>query len=220
MALATLSGVPIFSGKLTIPFAGLWHADASLTVAQDISGPQTLLLAGVSWTCSVIRAIDFASTRMLRLVAGAGGWRSTIAYKQYGQGSVPTTIVLQDAAAAATPSELAPVIDPSVPGYVGQAWDRGSGPASDVLRQVLGDAWWADASGRVQTAPRSAAAITSAFQAIAVDGAPGIYEITTDAPGDWMPGLTFSGPTVSGTISRVEHTFKGPDLRTTVMVSP
>jgi hypothetical protein len=217
MALADLSGVAIFAGSLVVPMSGLWHASLEFDVAQDISGPQTLNLAGVPWSCSVIRAIDWTGVRGVLLVAGAGGWRTTIPAKQYGGGGVSTQMVLADAALAC--GESPPVIDPSVPVSVGQSWDRASAPASNTLRLVLGDAWWADMTGVVQTKPRPATAIASPFTALHVDGAPGIYEIGTESPSDWQPGATFSGPTVSGTVNRVEHSIRQGLLRTTVMVS-
>lgn len=215
MALATLGSVAIYRGKLVLPYTGIYHAELVLDAATDLSGPQTLTLAGVTWALAYVRAIDFAGERGVLLVGGAAGWRTVIPSKQYGQGGVSAQMILQDAAVAC--GELAPVIDASVP-PVGQAWNRATGPASDVLRLFLGDGWWMDSSGRVQTALRATTAISSAFSALHVNGAAGVYEIATDSPGDWVPGRTFSGPTVSGTLSRVEHEVKGPSLVTRVMV--
>jgi hypothetical protein len=215
MSLADLSGIPIVSGRLTVPFSGLWHADLVLAQAQDVSGLQTLNFAGVTWQCAYVRAIDFSGERGVRVVAGRGGWRTTIPAKQYGSGLIATATVMNDAALAC--NELAPVLDPGQPQTLGSAWDRQSGPASDVLQRILGSAWWADRNGVVQSSARSGT-VSSPFQAMHVHGASGIYEIGSDSPNDWMPGVSFSGPTVSGVVSRVMHWIERDRLRTEVMV--
>lgn len=217
MSFCDLSGVLVHRMRLVVPFSGRWHADLVLVAAQDIAGPQTLNLAGTAWTCAYIRAIDFAGERGVRVVAGAGGWGQRIPDKQYGPGaSITTQMVTSDAALAC--GEPAPVIDTSVPSTVGNAYLRQAGPAVTVLQQFLGPAWWTDTGGRVQTAPR-AGTVSSAFSAIRVEGATGIYEIATEAPTDWMPGVSFSGPTVSGTVSRVTHVIDRDTFRTEVMAA-
>lgn len=216
MSLADLSGVAITHGLITQPFSGLWHADLVLAQATDISGPQTLNFAGVPWSCAYIRAIDFSGERGVRVVAGAAGWRTVIPGKQYGAGLVATSLVCADAAAAC--GELPPVIDASIPTTVGSAFLRANALAADVLQRLLGDSWWADRNGVVQTSARSGT-VTSAFQAMSVKGAPGIYEISSNAPNDWQPGVSFSGPTISGTVSRVMHRIEPDRLRLEVMVA-
>jgi hypothetical protein len=216
MSLADLSGVGVLRGRLTVPFSGLWHADLLLATDVVIAGGQTLTIAGAAWTCAYVRAVSFAGSRGVRVVGGTGGWRMPIPSKQYGMGTIPTLTVLTDAANAC--GEAVPVVDPSAPQTVGAAFLRQSGPASTVLQQVLGDAWWMDPTGTVQTAPR-AGTIASRFDAMAVDGAEGLYEIATEAPNDWMPGASFSGPTVTGVISRVMVQIEPERLRVEVMVS-
>jgi hypothetical protein len=215
VALASLSNVAIVRGHITQPFSGLWHADLLLASATDVSGPQTLLFAGVAWSCAYIRAIDFSGERGVRVVAGRGGWRTTIPGKQYGAAGIFTRDVVNDAAAAC--GEPPPTLDPTIPPTVGSAWLRGAGPASDTLQRILGGLWWVDKTGVVQTSPR-AGSVASPFQAMAVAGASGIYEIATDNPNEWQPGVSFSGPTVSGVVSRVMHVIEPDKLRLEVMV--
>lgn len=216
MALADLSGVPIVRGQIEQPYSGLWHADLVLAQTTDIAGPQTLNFAGVPWTCSYVREIDFAGERGVRVVAGFAGWRTSVPAKQYGGGAVSTPAVMTDVANAC--GEPVPVLDPSVPTSLGQAWDRQAAPASQVLNQILGPNWWADKTGTIQTSARIGA-VSSAFAALSVKGASGIYEIATDFPNDWQPGVSFSGPTVAGTVSRVTHIITPSKLRTVVMVN-
>ena len=218
---ADLTGIPIVRAMLVIPLSGIWHADVTLdrAVGPAPSVQQVLTLAGSTWVCTPIRAIDFAGTRQLRLVGGAAGWRSTIPALEYASPSgVPTSLVLSDAAGSAR--ELPPVIAPTVPPTLGQYWCRQTDRASLVLEQILGAGWYMDPSGVVQTAPRLPTLVPSPFYATAVDGCEGRYEIATEFPTDWQPGATFLGPTVSGAVSRVVHILEAGSLRTEVLSSP
>jgi hypothetical protein len=205
---AALSGVPISKLHLVVPATGIWHADVSLVTATDVAGPQILLLSGSTWNCAVLRAVDFAGTRELRLVGGTGGWRQTVPALEYqSPAGVPTATLLADAAALV--QEAPPVLDPTVAATVGTYYVRQRGAASLLLWDLVGAAvlttWWVDPTGIVQTAPRSAAPVLSPFVAEQARGAAGWYRIGTESPGDWTPGRSFAGPTVSGSISRVEH---------------
>ncbi len=206
-AFAQLSGVPITRLHLVVPALGLWHLDAELATATDVSGPQTLALSGSIWTCAVVRAVDFAGVRSLRLVGGAGGWRKTVPALQYASpAGVPTATVLGDAASLG--GEMPPVVDPSVPTTLGGNYVRQTGPASLVLQDLQDRGvltWWQDGTGTVQTTPRPSTPVSQPFVAEEVRGAAGWYRIATETPGEWLPGATFSSVTVSGTISRVEH---------------
>ena len=217
MSLVSLSGIDVVAGRLVVPFSGFWHADLLLSSATDVSGPQTLLFAGQPWACAYVRAVDFTGERGVRVIAGLAGWRKTIPFKQYGQGVIATLQVLADAAAAC--GEAPPIVDASVPATVGSAFLRQTGAASLVLQQVLGSSWWTGPTGIVQTAPRLPTPITSSFQVTRVDGAEGLYEVTTDAPNDWLPGLSFQSLTASGTVSRVMHEIGRNTLRTEIMAS-
>lgn len=205
---AALSGIPITKLHLVVPAQGIWHADVSLAESIDVPGPQTLLLSGSTWIGSAIRAVDFAGVRQLRIVGGTGGWRKPVPALEYSSAvGVPTATVLADAAALV--QELPPVIGPTVPFSVGIYWIRQAGAASLVLWDLVQAAvlaqWWLDPMGLVQTIARSTLPILSPFVAEQVQGAAGWYRIATESPGDWMPGRTFFGPTVSGTVNRVEH---------------
>lgn len=220
MSEATLNGAPLKRLTLTLPFAGIWHADALPIQDTLTTGAQTLVLAGVTYIGAIIREIDYAGQLMVRLVGGNGGWRAPVAAKQYGGSilGVPTSTIVQDVAAAA--GERAVVLDASVPATVGPGFVRPAAPypASFVLDVVL-PFWWLDPSGVVQTAPRAATSIASQFVATEVQGAPGFVTIATESPGDWVPGATFASSTISGTINRVMHTMVGERLRTHVVLS-
>jgi hypothetical protein len=219
-AFAQLSGVPVTRLHLVVPALGLWHVDADLSTSTDVSGPQTLVLSGSTWTCAVVRAVDFAGVRSLRLVGGAGGWRKTVPALQYASpAGVPTATVLGDASSLG--GERPPVIDPSVPATLGVNYVRQAGPASLVLQDLQDRGvltWWQDMAGVVQTKPRPSTAVQQPFVAEEVRGSAGWYRIATETPGEWLPGATFSSVTVSGTISRVEHRIDGGKFWTEILV--
>jgi hypothetical protein len=82
---------------------------------------------------------------------------------------------------------------------IGTLFAREAAPAERLLRQLAGASWWVDTRGVTQVGPRTSMAITSAFTVVQWSGAKGSFEIATEIVGDWMPGNTFTAPTVSGT---------------------
>lgn len=221
---ADLSGNPVISCVLSIPLTGIWHADVVLATAPpSLTGPQVLTLAGSTWACTPIRVIPFAGRTEARLVGGAGGWRSTVAAKQYASpAGVSLPMVLGDIASLI--GEIPPVLDPSLAPTVGTAFVRRAGLASLTLQRltvmrVLTNAWYMDSTGTVQTSVRPSTPITSTFTVENVKGASGRYVIATESPADWAPGATFSGPTASGTVDIVRHVLKGDTFRTEVMAA-
>lgn len=212
MLYVSLSGVQVVHGSITIPFSGIWMADVVLTEPKDVTGRQVLQLSDTKFSCTVVRAIDFAGARGVRLIGGAAGWRNELPPKQYGSWQVPVqmSVVLQDAAAAAKEA-IVVAADRQMPSFV-----RRKQAASFVLNELLGPSWWMDFDGVVQTAPRVTTPIASDFIAEGVVGAAGIWKIATETIADWTPGRTFKGPTSSGTISRVQHMIAKGSLRTVV----
>jgi hypothetical protein len=219
---ADLTGVPVASGQLTVPYTGIWHADVKLTIASPapLVGPQVLNFAGSTWVCSVVRYTDFAGSREVRLVGGQGGWRKGVPAKQYSSPiGVPIAVILTDVALSVLE------LTPNLAGYIGAPvvgtdFVRQTGLASLVLQQLLGDSWWMDSKGVIQTAPRLPTPILSAFSAIAVEGKMGHYTIATEHPADWAPGAIWAGITTSGTVSRVTHTLEGGTLKSEVLSWP
>jgi hypothetical protein len=211
---AQLNGTPIVRGSITIPFTGIWHADVWLDRVSDTSGPQSLVVNGLTGTCAVVRQIDFAGESMLRLVGGAGGWSKPVPTPAFY--ASPNLATILEATALAV-GEKAPNVatDRSVdPFYVVD----NQGPASAVLADLLGDTWWMDLTGTIQTGPRSTPTIASPFVLRQIDGPAGIYHVESDTITDWMPGASFSCPTGSGVVSRVRHAIDGGKLSTEVMI--
>lgn len=210
-----LSGTQVIHGTITIPYSGIIVADVVLSEPKDVAGIQTLQLADQAFKCTVIRAINFAGARGVRLLGGAAGWRTALAPKQYGSWgvSVQMSVVLNDAARESG-EQIAVANDRTLQGFT-----RPNAAASFVLNQLLGVSWWMDPDGIVQTKPRDVTPISSDYIAESVIGAAGIWKIATEAISAWTPGRSFVGPTSSGTISRVQHHVSKGTLRTVAMTT-
>lgn len=208
-----LSGIPCQAARVSRPAFGLWHLDVTLAGSSNPTGPQVFTYASMTLKCAIYRSILFTGVRQIRLIAGTGGLRNQLPSKFYGEaGGVQLSLVLSDLMAES--GEQVVATDKTL----GTAWTRAAGPASATLRNIFGSGWWADDDGIMQTKDRDASLITSSFIAMNVEGAPGLYTIATESPEDWLPGRTFSGPTVSGTISRVTHDITATKARTWVLI--
>lgn len=215
---ASLNGTPVTRARIVIPYAGIWHADIWLDRVADTSGPQALLVNGLSMTGTVVRQIDFAGESSLRLVGGGGGWSKPATPQLYKGANVST--ILGDTATSVGEQVHVSADRQVSPFYVVSSEDAQGRPlpASQVLQELVGDTWWMDPSGVVQTSSRPTPTIASPFTVRAVDGPPGVYHVDTDTIGDWMPGATFAGPTASGSVSRVTHILDSGTLHTEIMI--
>lgn len=229
MSTADLSGIPIQEAHITLPYFGIWHADirlvsaASQSIIEQLSGPQTLNYDTMSLPCDVVRAITFVGGRGVRVVGSVntagvvGRWATVVPGKQYhSAGGLSLSTVLMDVAAGI--GEQVRLASDSV---IGTDYIRTNGPASRVLNDLIGVAWWMDpATGIINTAARASTAITSNFTAHDVQGSSGIYHLSAETVADWVPGRTFANTFVSGTISRVVHHVTPTELRLEVMSVP
>lgn len=209
-----LNGVPLNAARVVRPAFGLWHIDATLVGSNEPTGSQVFTYSNMTLKCAIYRSILFAGVRRLRLIAGTGGLRNPLPSKFYGpqQGGIQLSLVLSDLQAESGEQVVA------TDRLLGTSFTRAAGPASAVLRNLFGSGWWADNSGVMQTKDRDTSAITSPFIAMNVEGASGLYTIASEFPQDWLPGRSFSGPTVSGVISRVTHEISSAAARTWVMI--
>jgi hypothetical protein len=225
---ASLAGVPIVSGRLTIPSQGVWHADLTLsndTPAVPTAPSQTLVLGTITAKCTVVRQIAWTGEVKARVVGGAGGWSQVLPGKQYRNpgGGVPVSMVVNDAASSV--GEQAPMLDyPGGAATLGPNYVRAQGPASGVLWEladtgIFPGGWWMDLSGIVHTETIPTSTIDSEFSISAVEGTCGRYIIFTEATADWLPGASFACATGSGTVSRVEHRLEHDHLSTEVLAA-
>lgn len=193
MSYASLNGRRIVSGRITIPYYGIWVADILLALSDGITSPATVTIGDLSLVGSIYRAASFTGTRSVRLIGGAGGWRKTLPAQFYqSTGGVRLSMVLGDAAAA-----VGETVKIATDTSLGTAWTREGGyPAERLLRFLAGPTWWMDNAGVTQVGPRTGGAIGSSFQVINWSGGKGSFEIATETLGDWMPGRTFTSVNV------------------------
>jgi hypothetical protein len=186
-------GRAITKARVTIPEYGTWAADVSLSDSSQIPIITTLTIGDLSMSAAVIRMASFSGSKSARLIGGFGGWRKTLARGMYASsGGVRLSTVLQDAA-----TELGERIVVADDRSLGTLYVRQEAPGQRLLRNLIGPVWWIDPSGVTQTGPRSGGDITSQFDVIHWSGGKGSFEIATETYADWMPGRTFTAPTVS-----------------------
>ena len=198
---ANLDGVRVVSARVTIPWFGAWAADVVLADASSIGEMPTLTIGTLVLEGARARASSFSGARSARLVGGRGGWRKDVGARAYRfAGGVRLATVLGDAAA-----EVGEAVDLDAAlasATVGDAYVREAGPASRVLRQLAGPAWWTDpATGRTKVGSRVPTPITSDFSVEGYKGAEGRVVVATEALADWTPARTFTSPTLGVTLT-------------------
>ena len=209
---AGLDDIPIMRGQVTIPAYGIWHADLWLDREVALSGQVRLALADISALATVVRVIGFLGQTGVRIVGGYGGWRTSVPGLQY---AAATGLSLRTVLAhtAADVGELVDAADTAI----GTAYVRAVGPASRVLQSLIPGAWYMGFDGVTYAAPRPAGVVANRYMTMDVSQPASAYTVATDSPGEWLPGRTFTGPSTSGVISRVQHMIENATLRTQVL---
>jgi hypothetical protein len=200
---ATVAGLQIVSGSLSIPLVGVWTADVALATQNTLpTGLVVVQIGNLSLSGTVYRSESYGGQVKARIVGGYGGWRSSIAAQGYGSPSgVKLSTILQDAAQAA--GETVNVQNDTTVGngFARMAFD--TSVASDVLwllvRLGFIPAWYVDPTGTTQNVAWPSNAVTTPFQVTAQHPEQGMIEIATEDYVSWMPGCTFSAPQLSGT---------------------
>lgn len=207
----SIANSPILSARITIPQFGIWHGDAELDGDTAVTGDVSVAIGNLTLAAHAFRSAQFVGRRRVRLVGGHGGWSTIVPAQAYYEPSgVPVSHVLGDVANAC--GETLTLASDSRPWtrYV-----RETMAGARALNQILGSTWWIDTDGSTKNATRASGAITSSFQIEKFDGGTGLFTIAVDSLSDWMPGRTFSAPTISDvqTISSVTIMLDGSTLR-------
>ncbi len=201
---ATLAGARIVAGSIVIPIYGAWSGDVSLATDGPISDQPQLVLGNLEMKGAVYRQAPFVGARQVRLVAGAGGWRKEVLAKQYAlAGGVKLGMILGDAA-----QEVGERVNVPTDTIVGTGYAREKAPASRVLRQLAGANWYIDPEGVTQIAAWPARKVPSPFSVEAFDGGRGLVTIATEDYASWLPGCTFTAPTLEGTLTNCGVTYR------------
>lgn len=206
MSYTSYAAIPVTDMNLMIPLVGLWVADIKMASALPAPAIGPLVLGNLILAGAVWRSATFGGVTSARIVGGFGGWSRSVSPRGYSLPfGIPLSMILSDVAIEVGEPPCAVVPDR----IVGTSWARPPGPitAGGVLRYVAGPSWYVGASGTVTVGPRVPSVITSAWQAIAWDGAEGIMTVATEDPASWQPGATFASPfvTVPQTVAMVRH---------------
>src|SRR6266851_5985073 len=222
-ALATVNGLVVAEGLVSIPRIGCWHADLSVDSTQAVTGAATLSLGSQKLTGAFARAgFDLRGRLQVRVIGGAGGLGTTLAPKSYG--SIPLKVVLQDALRDAGET-LSPMADASLLSTQLTAWSRMSAPASSVVKSLMqvvpGAVWRVLIDGTVWVGfegwPASSLPDTAPIHS---EPEKGRITIASDAPAVF-PGTTFQftlpgqGPQAVR-VGGVRHIIRANGVRTII----
>lgn len=203
---AALAGARVTTMSVGIPMYGLWAGDVTVATATPLPATASPLTIGdLSLLGTAFRLATFSGASSARLVGGYGGWRKTAPRQAYVGGSVRLSIVLKDAATVVGERLTLDVPDANIARYT-----RAEGPASRSLSLAAGPLWYVAPDGVTHVGPRPGGLITSDFDVIMWTGATGKFTIATETLADWMPGRTFTAPTVPG-VRTVSYTEIGMD---------
>jgi hypothetical protein len=188
---SSLGDSRITSGRLFWPAPGRWTADLRLAEADELApGPQVLAIGNLTLVGSVVRGGSFAGSRMVRVVAGLGGWGEHAASRFYSDtNGVKLSAVLRDVA-----SDVGELLGTFTDRTIGTFYARAAEAGSRVLSVLVGrDGWYVDDAGVTQIGTRPSTVITSAFDIPAPGYQPhvGILTVATEDLFAWRPGAIF-----------------------------
>ncbi len=195
MSTITVNGLRVTDCHLTIPYYGAWVADVTINGDAALTSPVSLVVGDLTLSGTVVQQAAFTGDRKARIVAGGGGWKNSIAAKGYSHVSgIKASTIVGDAARSAGETI---VLD--VDRTVGLNWAREEGPAERTLTMIAGNEWWIDNAGVTQTKARPATPVVAPFTLVSRDGSLDAFDIATESLSGWLPGATFSSPTVTDT---------------------
>jgi hypothetical protein len=204
---ASVNGQQIVSGTLMIPLIGAWTADVQLATSTPLSGTCTVVIGNLTLNGFVYRSEPYGGQVQARIVAGAGGWRTEVQKQGYGSKSgVKLGTILNDVAGAVMES-----VNVANNTSVGPAFTRITGAASDVLWQLYAQgiipAWYIDPSGVTQVTAWPSVVVGSSFTVTDQKSDEGLVVVATEDYASWLPGCSFSGPTITGTYNNAGVTY-------------
>jgi len=197
----TINGARVSACSITMPYYGAWVADVDVVGSAEIASPVSLVVGDLTLVGTVVRQAEFTGDRKARIVGGGGGWGKTIPKKGYSHViGVKASTIVGDAA-----RESGESIVLESDRTLGLLYAREEAPAERVLNLVVGNEWWIDPAGVTQTKARVSLPVVAPFTLVSRNGALDQFEIATESIAGWLPGRTFSSPTVTDvqTISSV-----------------
>lgn len=193
-AFAHVGGAQVIEADIHVPPVGPWFADIVFDADPDVSGEVTLVVGDLEFvgTVEARRSGTRGEQRRCRIVAGGGGWGSSLAAKAYhADNGVSAITVAQDAAREA--GETLGTFSPTAP-TLGIDYVRRSGSAARALEAAAGSAgWWVGYDGRTNVGARATtAAPAEAYAMIEFDPRNRVAELALDNLADVGVGTILS----------------------------
>lgn len=189
MTAASVNGVTITAGQITMPVGGAWWATLVLDSPGEFIGAATITMGNMTLVGTFAEGGAYAGASAVRVVGGAGGWNRDIGARAYHSAAgVPLSTVVTDAATAAG--------ETLVPDYaeevLGVDYVRAAGPARRVL-DLLRPGWWTTRDGETKLTARPTGDVEGAHTLADNDRAQSRLMIETEDPDAFDPGLSFGG---------------------------
>ena len=192
MSTITINGARVSACSITMPYYGAWVADVDVVGSAEIASPVSLVVGDLTLVGTVVRQAGFTGDRKARIVGGGGGWGNTIPSRSYSHViGVKASTIVGDAAREAGESIVL-----ENDRTLGLLYAREEAPAERALNLVVGNEWWIDPAGVTQTKARVSLPVVAPFTLVSRNGALDQFEIATESIAGWLPGRTFSSPTV------------------------
>lgn len=191
MSVATINGLPVSRLVLTVGWTGPWFADVTVDSedSDNIAGRVTMTIGD---TIALSGTVDtggfFGSTKSIRVVGGANGWRTSLAPTDYANDAgVKAASVAADLIRAT--GEVMGSFSPTSE-RIGTHYTRPAGSAAGCLVDVIGAVqWWVDYDGETQVGDRPIVTPEpSVYTVAAYDPRNGRAEINADDLGAFSPG--------------------------------
>lgn len=212
-ALATANGFPIIDIRLSLPRAGVWHADLAVETDELLDGRVEVVLSGATFVGAVREGGATIGAWGGRLSGGAGGLRETVPAKQYRE--VPISVPLGDILSASG-EQLSRSADKSVTSRQLRAWVMRAGGAGEALAALMKGAesgWRVLPDGTLWVGTETWKPISGDFEVLVDDPRERKVVLAAESLGDLVPGRALFGKHVS----YVTHQLLNNALRTTVL---
>jgi len=216
---ASVAGHRVTRLRLHVPNVGPWFLDAELDDDTALAGRVAVKIGSLELSGTVDERWSgtFATSTRVRVIAGAGGWGTTLAAKSYhNDAGVRVATVCGDAAreAGETLGDFVPPGD-----VVGNDYVRAAGPASHVLSDTLGGVpWWVGYDGITRAGPRpSSTPKAGSFELLGFEPMTKLATLSTDDPAAIGIGSVLSDRLAEPQIVReIELLVEGGKLRLSV----
>lgn len=191
MSLSTLAGSTVVKASITWPAWGLWWTEVDVSDPAQLSGQQTLTIAGTEFAGTVMTGGAFNGRASYRLVAGGGGVNKALPKKGYvNDAGVALSLVLADAAREAGETLSLSGVTARLGPHYARKKDETLG---DLLQRHFPGGWYADPDGTIRIGTRAATTYTGTAPRVRVDPAGNVIDLAVDSLEGLAPGVQVDG---------------------------